>query len=91
MIFGGEVDPSNIGHAGAGDFASDVVSFDLDGNLLAPPSVTGTPAGSAEARGWGAMAASAASGRTVAVMFGGLAGNDENPKRLDDTWALVVR
>ncbi|XRB16601.1 galactose oxidase [Pseudoscourfieldia marina] len=91
MIFGGEVDPSNIGHAGAGDFASDMVSFDLDGNLLAPPSVTGTPAGSAEARGWGAMAASAASGRTVAVMFGGLAGNDENPKRLDDTWALVVR
>lgn len=85
IIFGGEVDPSNKGHAGAGDFASDLVALDLEGNEVAVEVASGSDAPAA--RGWGALA-SVAPG--VAVMFGGLAGTDDAPERLGDTWLLRI-
>ena len=38
-------------------------------------------------RGWTRIAATSESSF---VLFGGLAGNDENPTRLDDTWECSV-
>lgn len=40
-----------------------------------------------EARGW---AAATAISETEAVLFGGLAGSDESPRRLGDAWRLSV-
>ena len=47
----------------------------------------GTDAPAPEPRGWGAMAMVAPD---VGVVFGGLAGDDSNPRRLGDAWALTL-
>ncbi len=90
VIFGGEVDPSDRGHEGAGAFEQDLVildetngsfvtSFKPDGTTLWPP-----------ARGWSdAAMMEDETGRLY--IFGGLAGDDKNPKRLDDLWMLQIQ
>lgn len=82
LIFGGEVDPSDKGHMGAGSFANDSLLFDPVSGQITTLSVGEM---SPPARGWSSMAA-CADGRVV--LFGGLAGDDENPKRLSDLWML---
>jgi len=79
VIFGGEVDPSAAGHSGAGDFANDTLMLDTETlewsaveTAVCPPE-----------RGWTRMTAT---GENTFVLFGGLAGNDENPLRMNDTW-----
>jgi hypothetical protein len=88
LIFGGEVDPSAMEHEGAGTFEGDFVILDgTTGRVLdvvKPAECGAWP----EARGW-ADAAVGADGRTF-YMFGGLAGNDANPRRLDDFWECKV-
>lgn len=86
VIFGGEVDPSEKGHEGAGAFANDLVVLDYETGAYQhtiPPSAT-----SPEARGW---SAGAGDGSSTLYMFGGLAGDDESPRRLDDLWRLEVQ
>jgi len=95
VIFGGEIDPSEKGHAGAGSFENDV--WILDGTSSSVSLVQRiTSANNYEEgnedihsewpthRGW----ASAASihGSSSFYLFGGLSGDDENPTRLDDLW-----
>jgi hypothetical protein len=96
LVFGGEVDPSERGHEGAGGFANDVVVLDgSTGDLLetvpAPPPSEGGSASFPwpDCRGWSDAAAAAFEDEMY--MFGGLSGDDANPRRLDDLWRLVVR
>eukprot|EP01129_Flabellula_baltica_P005496 TRINITY_DN1997_c0_g1_i1.p1 TRINITY_DN1997_c0_g1~~TRINITY_DN1997_c0_g1_i1.p1 ORF type:complete len:332 (+),score=83.86 TRINITY_DN1997_c0_g1_i1:200-1195(+) len=84
VIYGGEVSTSNRGHEGAGDFTSnlvlidansgEVLEYDIGDMIPAPP------------RGWTSLA----SGSDKVFLFGGLAGDDENPVRLGDTYVLTL-
>lgn len=90
VIIGGEVDPSDKGHAGAGQFAGDIV-------VIEPPSPSSSAAKCYSidsvggdiplARGWMSCAST---GAASLAMCGGLAGDDENPTRLGDTFALDI-
>ncbi len=79
-------------HVGAGDFVSDIITISLSPRVLDDPpetfiwTHTDTPT-EFTPRGW--MAAAALSERT-ALVFGGLADNDENPLRLNDTWLIEL-
>lgn len=86
IIAGGEVSTSDKGHEGAGDFASDVVV--LDSHTGQPCSFEMSAARPSPARGWTAMAA-LKDGKS-ALLFGGLAGNDDAPLRLNDMWLLTL-
>ena len=82
VFFGGEIDPSTKGHEGAGDFGNFVVA--LDGNTGAPlPAAVAADA--PPARGW---TSAGVWGGDKLVVFGGLAGDDANPVRLDDCWCF---
>ena len=83
VLFGGEVDPSAAGHSGAGGFTNDLVALDTKTLAWSAVQTQVTP----HERGWTRMAATS---HKTCVMFGGLAGDDENPIRLDDTWEATV-
>jgi len=90
VIFGGEVDPSQKGHEGAGGFENDVVLLDESTAQY----LTSIPASSGEwpeTRGWSA-GASVDDGNGIGKLFvfGGLSGDDTNPKRLNDLWCLDI-
>ncbi|KAL7537818.1 hypothetical protein ACHAXR_008102 [Thalassiosira sp. AJA248-18] len=88
LIFGGEVDPSSLGHEGAGNFESDVALLDgTSGALLQiiKPK-QGDESDWPEARGW----ADATVGGRKFYIFGGLAGDDKSPVRLCDLWECQV-
>ena len=90
VIFGGEVDPSAKGHEGAGGFENDVVVLDeKSGTYLGttPSQPTNWP----ETRGWSDLASvDGNNGIDHFYIFGGLTGNDDSPKRLNDLWRLDV-
>ena len=99
VIFGGEVNSSDRGHEGAGGFAQDVVLMRVVNDSTSPSKVllkcqqgdaiqpgTSTSVGAPSSRGWSA-------GDTydnVLYLFGGLSGDDTDPKRLGDLWKLTV-
>jgi hypothetical protein len=94
IIFGGEVDPSDKGHEGAGGFENDIVLLDeTDGTYI------DTIAGDfdskvwPETRGWsdGAAIEDARNGQGKLYLYGGLSGNDSDPKRLSDLWCLNIQ
>ena len=92
VIFGGEVDPSDRGHEGAGGFEQDLVILDETNasfvSSFKPDDASAWP----PARGWSdAATLEDESGRGKLFVFGGLAGDDENPKRLDDLWMLEIQ
>lgn len=103
VFFGGEVNPSEKGHEGAGGFTNDVIFLDGTTGL---PTIT-TTISSVELpteRGWMDAAAvrmesdnsgqeSKSIGNNTSwtlVVFGGLSGSDEQPIRLDDVWLLKM-
>jgi len=98
VIFGGEVDPSNRGHEGAGNFANDIVLLDArSGMVLRSVDAKSAPSPSCpstswpESRGWSDGASrDMYGGRGKLFIFGGLAGDDKDPLRLDDLWRLDV-
>jgi Galactose oxidase, central domain/Kelch motif len=103
IIFGGEVDPSDRGHEGAGSFANDVVVLEeTDGSFVGsvlspPPTATTTKESWPTARGWSdgcvavAVEGEEQDGSTGSLyLFGGLAGDDANPVRLNDLWELKL-
>jgi len=92
IVFGGEVDPSERGHEGAGGFANDLVFFNAkDAQYLqtaAAPLDTAWPL----PRGWSDGASyDSGKGKGALFFFGGLTGDDAQPERLDDLWRLDVR
>lgn len=96
VLFGGEVNPSDRGHEGAGGFANDVVVVsttdgDREGSTslkITQGEALGASAPKVEppVRGW---SAGDAVGNTLYV-FGGLAGDDTDPIRLGDLWKLTI-
>lgn len=91
VIFGGEVDPSDRGHEGAGAFENDLVVLDeTTGSLLANlPATTSDPW--PPVRGWSAAdGTETKEGSGRLYIFGGLAGDDKNPIRLEDLWMLQL-
>lgn len=82
VFFGGEVNPSEKGHEGAGAFSNNLLVLDgKTGKVLSQPLIETTPPN----RGWSCAAVWNSSSLLV---FAGLAGDDTNPIRLDDTWLL---
>jgi len=75
--FGGELAPSNRGHAGAGNFSKDMIIFGANMEEVARNN-KGAPA-----RGW---SAGDVWRNDTLVVVGGLTGDDENPTRLMDVW-----
>ena len=86
--FGGEVDPSQNGHEGAGDFTNEVQMLDgITGKVMTTNKIAGNE--KPLARGWSdATTFLDDNGNENLIIFGGLSGNDENPKRLTDIWIL---
>jgi hypothetical protein len=85
-LFGGEVDPSENGHEGAGAFANDLLLFDPKTYELETVALKRGSRLPRE-RGWSSMGVM---GGSTVVMFGGLSGNDETPERLDDLCVLQL-
>ena len=90
IIFGGEVNPSDRGHEGAGGFANDVCLLDeTTGAFL--ESVRNDAVDWPQERGWAAGAVSDNGNGTGELhLFGGLSGDDTSPLRLDDFWRLDI-
>ena len=79
LLYGGELEPSARGHAGAGNFSSQAVVFSYKaGGLKEVRRGEGPPA-----RGWSDGAVWRGD-RLVVV--GGLTGDDTSPVRLADVW-----
>ena len=95
IIFGGEVDPSDRGHEGAGGFQNDVVILDLESGAhketiqKCSSDLVEWP----EERGWSdgdvGQVDPSLDGESLFV-FGGLAGDDKDPRRLDDLWECRI-
>lgn len=81
IVFGGEVEASSHGHAGAGNFTSDVHVLDLDSLIWRKLKTEGALP---TARGWGGMARKDANSL---LLFGGL---DAGNTRLGDGWELIL-
>jgi len=97
VLFGGEVDPSAKGHEGAGSFENDILFFD-EKSISLIETQTEDNANNVDTsvwpqnRGWadGATFEDFATGSASLFLFGGLAGDDKNPERLDDLWKLDI-
>ncbi|KAL3907111.1 MAG: hypothetical protein SGILL_009005 [Bacillariaceae sp.] len=92
VIFGGEVDPSAKGHEGAGSFDNSIVVLDeKTGKYLETIPASGNEDQWPGNRGWSdGTAVDNGDGSGKLYFFGGLSGDDANPVRLDDFWALQV-
>jgi len=91
IVFGGEVDPSGLGHMGAGGFENDIVVLDEKTGKYETTIPGGPSSDWPVTRGW-SDSSSCDKGNGVGQMFvfGGLSGDDKNPTRLDDLWILQV-
>jgi N-acetylneuraminic acid mutarotase len=85
VIFGGEVDPSDRGHEGAGGFANDLVLLD-EATGEYRETIPATENDWPETRGWSAGDVH----QNALYVFGGLSGDDASPRRLDDLWKLEL-
>lgn len=83
VVFGGEVNISEKGHEGAGEFENDVVLFDGEGKFI----TVAKPENAPVIRGWGS---GDRFGPNSLIFFGGLTGTDADPTRLNDIWKLDV-
>lgn len=83
VLYGGEVDPSDQGHMGAGAFSSDVLVFDTDKLIWSRPQVKVEEGADPGARGWYA----AASFGNSMLVYGG---NSDSNDRLDDIFLLSL-
>lgn len=90
LIFGGEVDPSDLGHMGAGSFENDIVVLDEKTGRY-ETTIPGASADWPVTRGWSdASSYDKGDGVGQLFVFGGLSGDDKNPLRLGDLWILKV-
>ena len=87
LFFGGEVNPSEKGHEGAGGFTNDVVVLDSDTGLPVPPSQMTVVGPLPRERGW----AGAGVFNDSLVVYGGLSGSDAAPQRLGDVWVCSLQ
>ncbi|CAM6020227.1 unnamed protein product [Sphagnum balticum] len=83
VLYGGEVDPSDQGHMGAGAFSSEVFAFDTDNLTWSRLEVQAEGGKYPGARGWYA----AASFGDSMLVYGG---NSDSNDRLDDIFLLSL-
>jgi len=89
VIFGGEVDPSDRGHEGAGGFENDIVVLSAETGAYKTSLKASENEPWPKQRGWAdAAVCEGSNGEGHLFLFGGLSGNDEKPERLDDLWRL---
>lgn len=92
IIFGGEVDPSERGHEGAGGFENDLVFLDEKTGKYLGSKPSGDEPSAPETRGWSdAASIDYGTGKGALYVYGGLSGDDTSPKRLDDLWCLKIQ
>ena len=92
IIFGGEVDPSDRGHEGAGGFENDLVLLDEKTGAFLESRRAEDGAAWPEQRGWtDSDSIDCGDGTGKFVLFGGLSGDDVAPKRLNDLWCLTLK
>lgn len=92
VIFGGEVDPSDRGHEGAGAFENDVVVLEEASGAFVVSLKNTDETAWPQTRGWSDSAAvDTGNGIGKFYVFGGLSGDDKNPERLDDLWVLTIQ
>jgi hypothetical protein len=92
LIFGGEVDPSEKGHEGAGGFENDLVFLDEDSAKYQVSHPAPSNESWPETRGWSDGASlDNGDGSGKLYIYGGLSGDDSAPKRLNDLWCLDVK
>lgn len=81
FIYGGEVDPSDLGHLGAGKFTGEVYALDTE-ELVWKKWEDGSGSGEhPAARGWCAFAAASRDGKEGLLVYGG---NSDSNDRLED-------
>jgi len=85
LLFGGELQPSDRGHEGAGAFSNDTQIFDASTSMKV--AADGKGKSGPPPRGW---SASTCWGSGKVVVAGGLAGDDENPVRMMDVWVAEL-
>mmetsp|Transcript_21347 Transcript_21347/g.43072 ORF Transcript_21347/g.43072 Transcript_21347/m.43072 type:complete len:352 (-) Transcript_21347:83-1138(-) len=92
IIFGGEVDPSDRGHEGAGGFEDDVIVLDgKTGAFMRRVQSSIADSEWPEKRGWSDGAVrDIPPGTSSLFIFGGLSGDDKNPRRLGDLWRCDI-
>ena len=88
VIFGGEIDPSNRGHEGAGGFSNELFLINEDTLEIKILSRKDFPDMDWPiSRGW-------SSGSSISneqfLIFGGLTGDDKDPMRLNDLWTCTI-
>jgi len=88
VIFGGEIDPSNRGHEGAGGFSNELFLINEDTLEIKIISRKDFPNMNWPiTRGW-------SSGSSISnnqfLIFGGLTGDDKDPMRLNDLWTCTI-
>ncbi|KAG6541331.1 hypothetical protein Mapa_017273 [Marchantia paleacea] len=84
IIYGGEVDPSDQGHLGAGAFSSEVYVLNTEDRVWSKPDVTIEEGNNPGARGWYAFSSY---GNSLLV-YGG---NSDSNDRLDDMFVLTLK
>jgi len=87
VIFGGEVDPSDRGHEGAGGFSNDL--YLINEETLEIKTISAKDVAWPIPRGW-SSGSSKGKGSNQLVVFGGLTGDDKNPVRLNDLWVCTM-
>ncbi|GAB2256867.1 hypothetical protein Droror1_Dr00022926 [Drosera rotundifolia] len=80
-IFGGEVDPSDLGHLGSGKFAGDVYALDTERLVWKKVQESWKQTDHPGPRGWSAFARGELNGQTGLLVYGG---NSPSNDRLDD-------
>ena len=98
IIFGGEVNPSDRGHEGAGGFENDIVLLNENNGGQYIQTVTSSQQNNTTGkdlwpleRGWSdSDSYDNNNGNGQLYIFGGLAGDDKDPKRLNDLWKLNI-
>ncbi|KAL3693044.1 hypothetical protein R1sor_006695 [Riccia sorocarpa] len=84
LIYGGEVDPSDQGHLGAGAFSDEIWVLDSELRVWSKPQVTVEGSRNPGARGWYAFS----SYENSMLVYGG---NSDSNDRLDDMFVLTLK
>jgi len=88
VCFGGEISPSIIGHNGAGKFSNDLYIFDGNDATIKKNKINYVFPERPLPRGWSSGCNFT---KDEIIIFGGLTGNDEFPKKLNDIWILELQ
>lgn len=87
IVYGGEIDPSDQGHMGAGQFSGEVYVLDTETLVWARLEDKVESGGHPGPRGWCAFAGARRNGREGLLVYGG---NSPSNDRLDDIFFLAL-